>query len=266
MRPPTRPGRAGRPPARLAARFAAVLAVCAATAVRPDAARAQYAIVLPAGDSLRFELPEVRRMLDTTRALRRNLEEDPRVLYRIGFRDPVPAEAPAAAWPWHAVEPASDSVVDLQMPGNLREASRAYENYAVIRMRTIRSRDPDAPCDSLVAWESEALSAFADGWIVARTLFGGPPYPPLDAVPFARAAGHLEALAAEGRSRAVGACAAAWVEAHPEAVQAWLEWREDRGLAGPGEAAGPGDDGTPDAPAGDPGDATGAPVVPRWEG
>lgn len=212
----------------------------------PAAASAQYRIVSPGGDTLGFSSAEVRAMLDTTRALRADLELDPKVMYTLGFVDRVAEAEPDSAYPWNAVRPRSDSVVVLYMPGNLREADRAYENYAVARMHVIRERDPDAPCDSVVAWESDVVSAFADGWIVARTLFGGPPFAPLDEIAFARASGHLAALVADRRDSWAGACAAEWASAHPGAVEAYRTWRETQFLD-PSPPPEPEEDASPDA-------------------
>lgn len=193
----------------------------------PAPAAAQHALVSPAGDSLRFELPQLRTMLDTARALYADLQEDPRVLYSLGFGPRIEPSAPRRAYPWNAVIPQSDSVVTVVTPGNLREADRAYHNYAVMRMRVIRGTDPDDPCDELVARERTVLSSFVDGWILARTLFGGPPFAPLDELAFARDAGHLPALLAAYRDASVGACAATWAEDHPDAIAAYRQWRDE---------------------------------------
>lgn len=192
----------------------------------PAAASGQYRVVSPAGDSITLETERVKVMLDTTRALRKDLEEDPRVMYVLGFGDRATERQEDPAWPWNAVTVQSDSVVQVITPGNLREGDRAYENYSVMRMRVIRGKDPDAPCDSLVAWEAEAVSSFVDGWIVARTLFGGPPYAPLDALAFARLDGHLPALIVDLGNRQIGACAGEWAESHPEAIDAYRTWHE----------------------------------------
>lgn len=205
----------------------AVLALAAIDGGPSVAAAQEHGLASPAGDTLSFELAELRVMLEEARALFADLEEDPRVLYYLGFGPPVPAEAPHPAYPWNAVQPRSDSVVNLVMPGNLREADRAYHNYAVLRMREIRTEDPDDPCDALVAREERVLSGFVDGWILARTLFGGPPYAPLDELAFARSAGHLPALLASRGDEAVGACASAWAEAHPGAIEAYEAWRAE---------------------------------------
>lgn len=191
---------------------------------RPAAAQ-DYFVASPAGDSIGFELAGLRAMLEQARILYDDLVEDPRVLYVLGFGPPATADDPGPAYPWNAVIPTSDSTVNVVTPGNLREADRAYHNYAVMRMREVRGEDPDDPCDDLVDREQAVLSSFIDGWILARTLFGGPPYAPLDELAFARPAGHLPALLAARGDASVGACAATWAEDHPEAVEAYLAWR-----------------------------------------
>lgn len=206
----------------------ALLVGLSAVGLRPAPATAQeYALTSPAGDSLRFELSELRVMLEEARILYDDLVEDPRVLYTIGFGPAASVDDAGPAYPWNAVSPTSDSTVDVVTPGNLREADRAYYNYAVMRMREVRTGDPDDPCDALVAREEAVLSSFVDGWVLARTLFGGPGFAPLDELAFARAAGHLRPLLAARGDASVGACAAAWAEANPGAVGAYEDWRAD---------------------------------------
>lgn len=212
---------------KLARRGRAVAALGPLLLALPAPGFAQRTLTSPTGDSLAFELPELRSMLDTARALYTDLQEDPRVLYSLGFGPRVEASAPRTAYPWNAVLPQSDSTVDLVMPGNLREADRAYQNYAVMQMRVIRGSDPDDLCDVLVEREERVLSSFVDGWILARTLFGGPAFAPLDELAFARAAGHLPALLAAHRDASVGACASTWAENHPDAIEAYEAWRAE---------------------------------------
>lgn len=207
-------------------RWSWIALVLVAALVPSGRLQAQYRVVSPAGDTILLDTDRVREMLDSTRALRLDLEQDPRVLYALGYGDVVTGENPHAAWPWNAIAVRSDSVVEVTTPGNLREADRAYANYSVMRMRVIRSRDPDAACDSIVAWEAGAVSSFIDGWIVARTLFGGPPFAPLDALAFARLDRHLAALIADSGDEQIGACAEEWTDAHPDAIEAYRSWHE----------------------------------------
>lgn len=207
------------------ARSLALLSAALLAAASPAAA--QRALVSPAGDSLTFDRVELRTMLDTARTLYADLEEDPRVLYVLGFGPAATSEAPAPAYPWVATLPTSDSTVNVTTPGNLREADRAYHNYAVLRMRVVRGSDPDDPCDVLVADELAVLSAFVDGWILSRTLFGGPAFAPLDEFVFARRAGHLPALLASRGDASIGVCADAWADAHSEEVRAYESWRAE---------------------------------------
>jgi hypothetical protein len=217
----------------------AALAVACALPSAPDLA-AQYTIGTESGDTIRFESAALRTMLDTARALWADLEQDPRVLYYTpAGRQPVPVEAPDAAYPWNAITVLTDTTIDVtRLPANLREADRAYYNYAVQRMRVVRGADPDVPCDSVLALEEKVVGSFVDGWILSRTLFGAPEYPPLDELVFARRDGLLRPLLARNNDRQVGACAALWAEEYPDRVAAYDAWRREK-FPAPGEEAEP---------------------------
>ena len=210
----------------------------------PGAAAAQYTVRAENGDTAQFESAALRAMLDTARALYADLEEDPRVAYMtpVGFpgsRVTVSPEDPEASYPWNVVTVLSDSTVDVRpMPANFREADRAYYNYVVQRMRVVRGTDPDVPCDSLLALEEKAVGSFADGWILSRTLFGGPAFGPLDELVFARKAGLLRALLARRNDRQLGACAGEWAEENLEKVAAYEAWQREN-FPVPGEEPGP---------------------------
>lgn len=206
-----------------------------AAALLPGPLAAQYSIEAPSGRTLAFDSASVRDMLQRTRRLRSILEEDPAVIYYVGAGDPVSAGAAAAAYPWNAVTVRSDSAVRVETPGNYREAGRAYQNYAVVRMEWIRSGGPTASCAASVEGEVERVSAFVDGWIVSRVLYGGPAFPPVDAFAFARDAGHLPALVVElGDTTLSERCRSRWRERHADAVAAYRAWRR-RAFEGGGE-------------------------------
>lgn len=192
----------------------------------PTAAVGQYTLAAPSGEEVTFSEADVRRMLDTTRVLRTNLADDPRILYFLGNGPEMPADRPAGAFPWNAVDVLADSVATVQTPGNLREADRAYANYAVRRMGDVRS-DPDVSCDSIMTREVGAVSSFVDGWVVARTLFGGPPFAPLDELAFAREVGLLPGLIAHHGDRQLGGCLAVWTEGHEKEIRAYETWRAE---------------------------------------
>lgn len=169
-------------------------------------------------------------MLDTTRTLEMNLQEDPRVLYYTLVGPEVETDSADASYPWNAVEVRNDSVATILTPGNLREADRAYYNYAVIRMKLVRELDPDVPCDELMARELEAVSAFADGWLASRLLFGGLPFLALDEIAFAREQEQLAGMLAARGDRQLGACADEWASTHRQKVEDYLAWRATRFL------------------------------------
>ena len=211
-------------------RAATVAATCALLLSLPAAAAAQYAVEAENGDTVQFESAALRVMLDTARALYADLQEDPRVLYYTPLdRETVSLEDPEASYPLNVITVISDSVADVQrLPANLREADRAYYNYAVQRMRVVRGADPDVSCDSLLALEEKTVESFIDGWVLSRTLFGGPPFPPLDELVFARRDGLLRALLARHNDRQVGACAGQWAEENHERIEAYEAWRKER--------------------------------------
>ncbi len=176
-------------------------------------------------DTISFDLPTLRGMLETARALYQDLEEDPRVLYSLGFGPPVEVGSAEPAYPWNAVAPTSDSTVTVVTPGNFREADRAYHNYAVMRMRVVRTVDPDASCETLIQAEEEVLSSYVDGWILARTLFGGPAFAPMDELVFAREASLLRPLLAARGNTSIGVCSEEWAAEHHDEIAAYETWR-----------------------------------------
>ena len=216
-------------------RTAAIQAV-ACSFLLPGSVSAQYTITAENGGTIQFESAALRTMLDTARALYLDLQEDPRVAYITPLgREPVSLEDPESSYPWNVVTVVNDSVADMQrLPANLREADRAYYNYAVQRMRVVRGTDPDVPCDSLLALEERVVGSFADGWILSRTLFGGPAFGPLDELVFARRAGLLRALLARRNDRQLGACAGQWAEENLESVAAYDVWQREN-FPAPGE-------------------------------
>lgn len=213
---------------------AAAIRLAACAVLIPGPAAAQYTITAENGDTVQFESAELRVMLDTARALWADLEQDPRVFYITPANNPagrqtVSRENPEASYPWNAVQVVDDSVADaMHLPANLREADRAYYNYAVQRMRVVRSGDPDVSCDSLLAQEEKVVGSFIDGWILSRTLFGAPAFEPLDELVFARRAGLLRPLLARRNDPQVGACAGQWADENPERIAAYETWRLEK--------------------------------------
>ncbi len=83
------------PPIPPATRAAVLSAALLGLPVSPLSA--QYRLEAPSGLALEFSSTEVRAILDTTRALERNLQEDPRVLYYTLIGPSVEADSADAA-------------------------------------------------------------------------------------------------------------------------------------------------------------------------
>lgn len=190
----------------------------------------EFRLSAPSGLEIRFPQDSVMRMLRETRAYRDTLVQTPAILFYTGFGDPAPASSPAAAYPWNAVEVRSDSVARIATPGNLREGDRAYQNYAVARMKSVRAGEgggvgPEpASCEARFQREARLLSAFADGWVVSRLLYGAPPFAPLDEVPFLRREGMLHVFLAAKAPPQLGRCPERWREENPERLRTYRQW------------------------------------------
>lgn len=177
------------------------------------------------GRSATFETATLRDMLERTRRLGRILEQDPDVLYYIGTGSTASDSVPASAYPWNVVRVRNDSVAEVAVPRNYREARRGYYNYAVRKMRRVRESPPAAGCDMAVEREADLVSAFLDGWIVTRTLYGGPGLAAVDAMVFARREGHLPAMVVALRDAEIRGCVDRWTGTHPDAMEAYRRWR-----------------------------------------
>lgn len=205
------------------------LAVAAAAPGDGQAQAESDGYTLQATSGATLELPgdSVEEMLRGTRRLVTILEEDPDVLYYVETRGDVDASTPSPAYPWNAVRAESDSTARVRVPGNYREARRAYYAYAVRMMEAIRGTAPSTRCSVAVERETRAVSAFVDGWIVTRTLYGGPAFAPLDALAFARDAGHLPAMLVEMGDTRLRGCAPKWARDNSAEIDAYRAWWRD---------------------------------------
>jgi len=211
-------------------RYAALLLVTLLAS--PSGAAAQdYTLTSRSGLTIEFGRDRLLQIHDTTVALQQNLELDPAVLYWYSYGPDAPPDSGAPTLPWNAVEVVTDSTVAVTYPGNLREADRAYNNYAVLRMQAVRG-DPDVSCDAVFEQELQAVGLFVDGWIASRTLFGGPAYEPLDELVFARQAGHLAGLIGAHDDLQLGGCLDVWRDANRQAVTDYRTWRREVFLGG----------------------------------
>jgi hypothetical protein len=213
--------------ARNAARLTVWFAVIGAMPGTATSVEAQYSLTAPSGHVVEFDGDRLLAMRDRSIALWDELQEDPDILYYTAYGRELDADDRTQAYPWNAIEVVTDSLAAVITPGNLREADRAYYNYVVLRMHAV-SQDPDVTCDEVFARELEAMDGFIDGWVVARMLFGGPAYEPLDEFAFAREEGMLPGMIADRSDRQLGGCLAVWRDAHPDAVSAYRDWRRDR--------------------------------------
>lgn len=207
--------------------YLAISLPAAALVLTPVSAAGQYSLTAPSGYVVEFDRDRLLLMRDRSVALWDELQEDPEILYYTAYGRELDEDDRSAAYPWNAIEVVTDSMAAVITPGNLREADRAYYNYAVLRMHAVRE-DPDVACETVFERELEAIDGFVDGWVIARTLFGGPAYEPLDEFAFAREDGVLPGMMAARSDRQLGGCLAVWREANADAVGAYRDWAAER--------------------------------------
>lgn len=230
-------------PATLASSLGGLL--LSAAVLLPGPLAAQYSLEAPSGHTVSYDTAAVEEMLERTRRLRRQLEQDPVVIYYVGTGESVETEEPGPAYPWRAITVDSDSAVRVVTPGNHREASRAYYNYAVEKMELVRGGSSASSCSVSVERTADLVSAFVDGWVVSRLLYGAPALAPVDLLAFARQADHLPAsLVSLEDSPVSERCRTRWRRDYPESMEAYRDWRRRVFERGPAREA--------DAPADEP--------------
>lgn len=205
-------------------RRASLVLLVAGVAAAPLAA--QYQLTAPSGEVIEFTPEELLSFRDRTDSLMTDLQEDPVVIYAPVFGRSLDETQGRDAWPWNAVDVVTDSLASVVMPGNLREAGRAYQSYVVLRMHAAR-QDPDVACSAWVDREMFALDGFVDGWVASRTLFGGPAYEPLDELAHARSAGVLKGLMLDRSNRQLGGCLENARRDGQADIDAYHAWRTD---------------------------------------
>lgn len=236
-------GQEGKGPAAPAGKLA-LAPICglvlAAGLLPAGSAAAQYTLRGPSDRALTFDTATVREMLERTRRTRRQMEGARRVVYYVGSGPPVTPDSLDPAYPWGAVTPKGDTAVRVVTPGNYREASRAYQNYAYEKMQAIRSGSEPRGCAAELEREAELVSAFVDGWVVSRVLYGAMALEAIDRLAFAREAGHLPALLSSMDGSPVAErCRSRWQDDHPEAVEAFRDWSRAFGDEAPAGADDP---------------------------
>lgn len=137
--------------------------------------------------------------------------------------------SPGEVYPWTYLNYGKDSVrvmLDQQYP----DAAWPFEVYAhlhlMVRMGRQKEWLPEAPDATGFELERAILARVADVWLLARSVYGAAPYPPLDEIMYAHENDYLDAMIFTARPNDWAEARAKWAESHPDAMKRYREWFE----------------------------------------
>lgn len=136
-----------------------------------------------------------------------------------------PSTEDAYLWSGHRI--AGDTVwtsFDLRAPES-RWVQMAYAHLRLMeRMGRLEAWLPEAARTTGYALERAIVGQCARAWLLARTVFGAPPYGPLDELVYADEANHLDAYIFTARPSEFAAERTEWARANPDAAAGYREW------------------------------------------
>ncbi len=132
-------------------------------------------------------------------------------------------------YPWTNVEYAKDTV-RIQVDPKYPDAVIPFEIYAHLHLMVRMGRQaewlPEAPDATGFQLERAILARVADSWLLARSVYGVAPYPPLDEIMYAHENGYLDAMIFTARPNDFAEARTAWAKQHPDGAQRYREWFE----------------------------------------
>ena len=149
-----------------------------------------------------------------------NIEEDPTFLIVTGF-----SEVPVMPWEDFVVE---GDTARLSLDGAIAESRAVYLVYAHLhlmhRMDRLEEWLPDAVGLDGYELERAIVARTADVWFYGRSLYGWPPYLPLDELLFSSENGYLDAYLLTARAEEFAMERDAWLDESAGAQEAYRTW------------------------------------------
>ncbi len=149
-----------------------------------------------------------------------NIEEDPTFLIVTSF-----LEEPTMPWENLAIE---GDTARLSLDGAIAEARAVYLVYAHLhlmhRMDRLEEWLPDATGLEGYELERAIVARTADVWFYGRSLYGWPPYLPLDELLFSSENGYLDAYLLTARAEEFAGARNAWLDESAGAQEEYRAW------------------------------------------
>ncbi|MCY4646322.1 MAG: hypothetical protein OXE73_05555 [Gammaproteobacteria bacterium] len=199
-----------------AAALAMVLAACSASSALPPS----RGLIIFSG----ARIPPDQARMDSidiwVRPELQNIEEDPTFLIVTGF-----SEAPVMPWEDFVIE---GDTARLSLDGTIAESRAVYLVYAHLhlmhRMDRLEEWLPDAVGMEGYELERAIVARTADVWFYGRSLYGWPPYLPLDELLFSSENGYLDAYLLTARAEEFAMERDAWLDESAGAQEEYRTW------------------------------------------
>ena len=149
-----------------------------------------------------------------------NIEEDPSFLIVTGFQD-----EPTMPWEEFVIE---GDTANLSLDGTIAEARAVYLIYAHLhlmdRMDRLTDWLPDVVGLEGYELEKAIVARITDVWFYGRSVFGWPPYSPLDELLYSNENGYLDAYLLTARPEEFAMERDAWLDESAGALEDYRTW------------------------------------------
>lgn len=181
-------------------------------------------LVVYSGARITVDMDRMRDIHDWVIDARQTIEQDPSFLL-------ISSYVPEPAYPWETLVNPPGDTVRIAYERSAPDAQTSYWMYAFLHQMREMGR--------LVEWfpETEFMEGYelerfivdrtADSWLLGRAVFDTHPYRPLDELVYAQDAGYLDALLLHTRADEFPEARERFVEADPEAFEAFEAWYEE---------------------------------------
>ena len=200
----------------LAAALTMVLAACAASSALPTS----RGLITLSGARIPPDPARMDSIDIWVRPELQNIEEDPTFLIVTGF-----SEVPVLPWEDFVIE---GDTARLSLDGTIAESRAVYLVYAHLhlmhRMDRLEEWLPDAVGLEGYELERAIVARTADVWFYGRSLYGWPPYLPLDELLFSNENGYLDAYLLTARAEEFAMERDAWLDQSAGAQEEYRTW------------------------------------------
>lgn len=180
-------------------------------------------LVVPSGERIQPDSVRLDSIDVWVQEMERTISEDPSFLVDVD-------DVPQAAYPWETMELRGEDTVRVAVRG-ASDAVLSYMIYGFLhlmkRMDRLDEWFPDAAALEGFDLERFVLARTAESWLLGRSVYDMPPYPPLDELVYALDRGYLDAMILAARPDEFADTREAWLEEHPDGLEEFRTWFQE---------------------------------------